>query len=482
VKIADPESFLRAEIVVIGSGPGGSVTAATLAAAGRNVLLLEEGADLPQDSCPSFSFREMQQKYRSGGITAAFGKPSVAYAEGSCVGGGSEVNSGIYHRVPARVLETWVTDYQIDFLSQESLEPHFAACEQVMHPATYPATLPQASQILREGARKRGMSSQDIPRLVDFSAELDEQGVPFSRRRAMSETFLPLFLQNDGNLLANTRASKLARHRSGWEVHAVYRGSKPIVIRADKVFVCAGAIHTPALLQRSGIRKNIGSTLSLQPMVKLTAEFSEPVNYPGMGIAGEQVTEFSPEFSFGCAISSRAHLAINLAAEQDGVELVANRHRHLISYYVMSRGSLDGSVYALPGFNDPVVRYRVSQRELANLGKGIKALTRVLLAAGATRVFTGLPDSPVIDALSQTDHLANTLPPGFDNIMTVHLMSSCPMGEDQRKAAVNSWGRVHGHASLYVSDVSTLCTSPGVNPQGTIMAVARRNSEHFLKI
>jgi choline dehydrogenase-like flavoprotein len=217
-------------------------------------------------------------------------------------------------------------------------------------------------------------------------------------------------------------------------------------------------------------------------MVKLTAEFAEPVNYPGMGIAGEQVTEFSPEFSFGCAISSRAHLAINLSGEHGGVELAANRHRHLISYYVMSRGSLDGSVHALPGFNDPMVRYRVSQRELANLGKGIKALTRVLLAAGAMRVFTGLPANPVIESLNQTDQLANTLPPGFNNIMTVHLMSSCPMGENQRKAAVNSWGRVHGHASLYVSDVSTLCTSPGVNPQGTIMAVARRNSVHFLKI
>jgi len=482
VRITQPESFLRSEIVVIGSGPGGAVTAATLAGAGRQVLLVEEGADLPQDSCKPFTLDEMRQKYRAGGITAAFGKPSVAYAEGSCVGGGSEVNSGIYHRAPPEILDTWARDYKVDFFSPALLESHFAACEQVMHPAGYPASLPRASQILREGAAKRGMKSLDVPRLVDFGPDLDEQGVPYSQRRSMSATFVPMFLNNGGNLLAATRVEKLARHRDGWEIHARHAGMRSLLIRTDKVFVCAGAVHTPALLQRSGISQNVGKTLSLQPMVKLTAEFAEPVNFPGMGVAGEQVSEFSPEFSFGCAISSRAHLAINLADETDGVALAVNRHRHLVSYYVMSRGSLNGSVRALPGFNDPLVRYGVTQRERENLGKGIKALTRVLLAAGAMRVFTGLSDNRVIESLRQTDKLDNTLPAGFSNIMTVHLMSSCPMGEDQRKAAVNSWGRVHGHAGLYVSDVSTLCTSPGVNPQGTIMALAHRNSEHFLKV
>jgi choline dehydrogenase-like flavoprotein len=482
VRITEPESYRRAEIVVIGSGPGGAVTAATLASAGKDVLLVEEGPDLAQSSCVPFSFDEMKQKYRAGGITAAFGKPGVAYAEGSCVGGGSEVNSGLYHRAPADVIEHWAKDSEVEFFTPESMERHYIDCETIMQPAAYPGSLPLASRILRKGAKARGMSSVDVPRLVNFSKQQDEQGVEISSRRSMSETFLPMFLQNGGSLLADTRVQRLSKQRSGWEVHGVFRGSRQLLIRADKVFVCAGAIHTPALLQRSGIKRNIGKTLSMQPMVKLTAEFDEEINFPGMGIAGEQVKEFSPEYSLGCGISSPAHLAINLSAEEGGPQLAVNRHRHLISYYVMSRGTLNGSVTAIPGFTDPLVRYKVSQQELRNLGDGIKGLTRVLLAAGATRVFTGLADDPVIEALQQTDRLPRILAPDASNIMTVHLMSSCPMGEDKRKAAVNSWGRVHGHAGLYVSDVSTLCSSPGVNPQGTIMALARRNSDHFLKV
>jgi choline dehydrogenase-like flavoprotein len=220
----------------------------------------------------------------------------------------------------------------------------------------------------------------------------------------------------------------------------------------------------------------------MQPMIKLTAEFPEPVNFPGMGIAGEQVKEFSPRYSFGCAISSRAHLAINLAAEAGGPEYAIDRQRHLISYYVMSRGGLDGSVRALPGFDDPLVSYKLTNEELTNLGSGVKGLAGVLLAAGARQVYTGLREQPVVDNLQQLEQLPDPLGTATDSIMTIHLMASCPMGEDKNRTAVDSWGRVHGHSGLYVADVSTLCTSPGVNPQGTIMALAKRNSEHFLKV
>jgi len=220
----------------------------------------------------------------------------------------------------------------------------------------------------------------------------------------------------------------------------------------------------------------------MQPMIKLTAEFAEPVNFPGMGIAGEQVKEFSPKYSFGCAISSRAHLAINLAGEDNGPAYALEKQRHLVSYYVMSRGCLDGSVRVLPGFADPLVSYRVSNSELDNLGSGVKGLAGVLLAAGALRVYTGLQEQPVIETVQQAERLPASLKPSTDNIMTIHLMASCPMGEDRDHAAVDSWGRVHGHTGLYLADVSTLCTSPGVNPQGTIMALARRNSDHFLRV
>jgi len=73
------------------------------------------------------------------------------------------------------------------------------------------------------------------------------------------------------------------------------------------------------------------------------------------------------------------------------------------------------------------------------------------------------------------------LPAGRSNLMSVHLFSSCPMGENREKCATDSFGKVHGADNLYINDASLLCTAPGVNPQGSIMAFARRNALHFLQ-
>ena len=76
--------------------------------------------------------------------------------------------------------------------------------------------------------------------------------------------------------------------------------------------------------------------------------------------------------------------------------------------------------------------------------------------------------------------MSAVLPAGISGLMTIHLFSSCPMGENRSKCAVDSFGRVHSVANLHVNDASILCGAPGVNPQGTIMALARRNVLRFL--
>ena len=55
------------------------------------------------------------------------------------------------------------------------------------------------------------------------------------------------------------------------------------------------------------------------------------------------------------------------------------------------------------------------------------------------------------------------------------------MGEDFSKCAVDSFGKVHGTDGLYISDSSILCEGLGYNPQGTTMAIVRRNALKFLK-
>ena len=85
------------------------------------------------------------------------------------------------------------------------------------------------------------------------------------------------------------------------------------MLRFRDVIVCGGAIQTPALLQRSGIRGVIGTSLAVHPTVKLAARFRDAINVPN-DVPVHQVKEFAPDLSFGCSAS--------------GPGLVALAHRH----------------------------------------------------------------------------------------------------------------------------------------------------------
>ena len=73
---------LTADVLVVGSGAGGAPTAAILAEAGFDVVVLEEGPLVRQGDVTPFSLEQMDRQYRAGGVTAAIGLPSIAYTEG----------------------------------------------------------------------------------------------------------------------------------------------------------------------------------------------------------------------------------------------------------------------------------------------------------------------------------------------------------------------------------------------------------------
>jgi choline dehydrogenase-like flavoprotein len=119
--------------------------------------------------------------------------------------------------------------------------------------------------------------------------------------------------------------------------------------------------------------------------------------------------------------------------------------------------------------------------ELANLGEGLRRLCELLLAAGAGALYPSLLGGPAVLDADGLRALPAALPRERASLMTVHLFASCPMGEDERRCATDSFGRVHGADGLHVADASLMCSAPGVNPQGTVMALAHRNALRYLE-
>ena len=219
------------------------------------------------------------------------------------------------------------------------------------------------------------------------------------------------------------------------------------------------------------VNANVQSTLD---------EIDDELNDPTYGVPTHQVEEFKPHMTLGCSHSSLPHLALWLAGEVEDKQQKLERWRNLAVYYVAVTGSAKGLVRSVPWFEEPLVYYPLNDADLALLGEGLYHLGELVFAAGAKEIVNPVEGGPALKSMGAMRSLRTGLQYKQINITSIHLFSSCPMGEDQRRCAVDSWGRLHDLDNVHLHDASTLPDAPGVNPQGTIIAIARRNTARYL--
>ncbi|MFP5256839.1 MAG: GMC family oxidoreductase N-terminal domain-containing protein [Acidimicrobiia bacterium] len=465
------------EVLVVGSGAGGATTALTLAEAGRSVLVVEEGPEVEPGSLEPFSLAEMERSYRHHGSSAALGSPPIAYAEGRCVGGSTEVNSGLWHRLPDALAEEWRLAYGLDDFTPEALHRYADRIEALVPVNSVPGSAPRSSSVIEEGASRLGWRSVEFPRAFAY----DEGGR--GTKQTMSRTLLPRARAAGAEVLADTAIRRL-RVEGGRVTGAVARHRRPdgtsedLTIDADHVVVCGGAVQSPALLQRSGIRRGIGVGLKMHPTIKVAARFPDPVDHDDVPM--HRITEFSPHLAIGGSASRRGHVALALADSGAEISDAMRAWEHVFVYYAAIRSDLGGRVVAVPGLRAPLVTYRLTEADLSRLARGLVLLGEALLAAGAVELYPSIEGGAVVRHPSELVQWWDAVDRSRANLMTVHLTSSIRMSSDRSRAGTDGYGRVWDVAGLSVNDASLLADAPGVNPQAAIMTIALRNADHFL--
>jgi choline dehydrogenase-like flavoprotein len=495
---------VSADVCVIGSGAGGAVTAARLAEAGRDVVLLEEGGYYSGSDFDDDETRLTAQLYADGAARAT-DDLSFVLLQGRCVGGGTTVNWMMTLRPQPWVMHEWEKEHGIELLGEGMLTPALADIEQAIRARPVPYALQNPpNRVIVDGCRALGWQTLEARVNADGCVRAGSCGLGcrWGAKQSAEAVFIPRALRTGARVICDARADRIDVIERGGaaplkriSVTVLDRATRDplsrLRVEAPIVVLAAGAIGTPALLERSGLGGGgVGRWLRLHPTTGVFGSFDR-VMYP---TAGVPQTAVCSEFLHG---GDGYGFWIETPALRPGLAAAAlpgfgPDHRALMSDFTRMGPLIvlvrDGAERRRSSGDVRVdragrvrIRYRLGAADRRRLVQGVQAGVRLSLAAGASHAFTLHTAVTPVRTDADIDALAlRSWGPNQIGMFSAHVNGTCRMGTDPRESGCTPEGERHGVRGLYVADGSLFPTAPGVNPQAAIMALASLVSDRIL--
>ncbi|KAH9469086.1 hypothetical protein MJO29_005515 [Puccinia striiformis f. sp. tritici] len=509
------------DVIVIGSGAGGSVVASLVAKAGYKTLVIEKGRWVPTEHITGshHGFNDMLEG--NGQISTVDG--SLIMLLGTTFGGGTTINWSASLAPPYHVRREWAEEHGLKYFGTSSFGKDIEAVSTRMGVSAKDIVHSKANQLFLKGARKIGIHIDLIPQNTAGRAHdcgMCQRGCPFGEKQGAAQTWLKDCAESGGEFMQNGRVERILfsnesnpreieidptksspNSRRKYAVGVIVCDSttrKRSIIRARRAVVSSsGAINTPALLLRSGIHLNgaVGKGLHLHPVTAVTAWFDTQVK----PWEGSIMTLISCEVEnrLGTHYGAKLEVFASNPGFYSGLFVPwksSESHKELMSRYaqsftivVLTRDRGSGRVSVEEGGNgDAIVDYTVDTFDAQSLLEGILIACQALAAAGASEIATTLPtlDHFKFETTAENHNQSRFenwlngikkagVKPGYGVLGSAHQMSSCRMGSKPSKdSVVSEQGKVWEHENLWVADGSVLPTSTGVNPSISIMSVA----------
>ncbi|OBI89722.1 GMC family oxidoreductase [Mycobacterium sp. 1245805.9] len=475
----ESRSIVAADAVVVGAGAGGAMVARTLARAGLDTVVLEEGRRWTVEEFRStHPIDRYAGLYRGAGATVALGRPSVVLPIGRAVGGTTVVNSGTCYRPPPGVVRRWREDFGLRLADPDRLAERLDDVERTLRVAPVPLEIMgRNGRLLLDAATTLGWRAAPIPRNAPGCEGCCQCaiGCPRNAKFGVHLNALPQACAAGARIISHARVERvLHRHGRARGVRARRPDGTSLDVLADTVVIAAGATETPGLLRRSGFgaHPRLGRNLALHPAMMLAGRFDDDVVAWHGVLQSAAVHEFHESHGVLIEATSTPPGMGSMVYPGYGAELLGwlDRAPQVATFGAMVADRGVGSVSSVRG--ETLVRYNLARADAAKLMVAIEAMGRLLFTAGAVEVLTGLPGVPAVtsqpalrEALGRSDarglHLAAFHPTG-----------TAAAGADDQLCPVDETGRLRGVDGVWVADASILPSCPEVNPQLSIMALA----------
>ena len=488
----DRDTTLDCDVVVVGSGAGGGVVAGVLAAAGKDVMVLEKGGYYNEADFTQLEGDALARMYDAGGLLAT-DDLAMLILQGNCLGGGTVVNYTTSFHPPAAIRDEWARAHRLPHFTSREFLASLDAVAARLGVNTDHAKPSGRDQCLIRGLERLRWHHGLLPRDVRGCPQDDGCGYcGMGCRQGAKQSTLVTYLQDAADrgarIVVNADVRRvLIEGRMAVGVTARV-GGHTLTVRAQVVVVAGGAIHSPALLLRSGVAlPALGRFLALHPATGVFGRMDEPVR-PWTGTVqahySDQFADLDDGFGFKFETApvhpSLFALAVPWESGAQHAERMAQlAHTTICGILLRDR---DGGRVTVDREGNPVVRYGISAFDHAHLRRALAAGAELLEAAGAREIWAPLARwvsyHPEEGAGARARWLGRVESAGMGPnellLVTFHQMASCRMGDDPQSSVVNADNQVHGIDSLYVADASTFPSASGVNPMLTVMGIAHR--------
>lgn len=469
------------------------MVAATLAAAGKRVIVIEEGAYYAPEDYQRFAPSEsVRRLFREAGMVMAFGvgqTPMISITLGRAVGGSSLLTGGVCFRVPSEVHHRWEQSLGLKDMSERSFEDAYAAVEKRLDVTTVPETMrSESTRRYVRAAEKLGIPIEPLKRNTGSDCEGNARcnfTCPMGAKRSVDVSYLPEAAKHGATILSDALAERIviengrAAGIEGRLLGASFGApGQTFRVRAPIVVLACGTLHTPLLLMKHRIGASsgvVGQNVTLHPGVRIVARFDDPVN----GWDGAMQSVYSDHFAAEGIKLMGVYTTVNfLAAGLPGVgpklRARARALSHCAVFGAMIHDEGGGAVRAGPG-REPLLSYKMAPRDLERLRRGITILAELSINAGAREVYTSAWGFPPLKNMDDARKVESAkIDARRIECMAFHPLGSARVGLDARSGVVNQRGEAFDLPGLYVADGSILPTSIGVNSQEPIMAAATR--------
>lgn len=524
---AAPSSELNWDVIIIGSGFGGAVSALRMAEKGYRVLVVEQGRHItPKDMDAAATHARHLLRMPVLGLRSGFFAQEVyrhiSLVRGIGVGGGSVVwaavtlqpQQGFYDdvawkRLPAR-------DWRAE------LAPHFQTASRMLGVATNPRHTLQ-DDWLRETARQCGVVNTfgPVPQAIYFGSAQGDSPDPYfdgkgprrsgctfcarcatgcaqGAKNSLDKNYLHLAQALGVEIRAERKVQRIVPLRSGgYQVvlQHPWDGSQPTqTLTAVKVIVAAGVVGTLELLMACRDR--------YQCLPRLSAVLGQHVRTNSESIIPVTARDPQTDVSDGATISSHfydgaAHITQNRFSPAHGVlrwqtgplvddavpwrralktlwRFVAHPLESTVGLRAGRRWSARTSVLLIMQALDNQLAFDYGRSWL----RGGRWSLRSQVPANETRAPAYVPQANQIAqvfARVSKGVAGNALLETLGNAsMTAHVLGGCVMGASAADGVISERHEVFGYPGLYVVDASAIPANVGVNPSLTITAMAER--------